>query len=501
MKASRSRDIGERSRKAVIMLLLLMVVVCTFSIPVANAATPGGTSTPIKHVIIITMENHSFDNLFGTYPNNPSASNQTLVSSITRPMNLLSGNVTGNLTPVPNGTFSTGNPVEGYSAYHIDWNGGMMNGFLKGSGKNSMKYFTVSQMAVEWVMAQQYALGDRYFSSALTETVPNRLYGLAGYSPVLNDYGPPPYIPLNKTIFHELSSRGVSWGYYLNSTSGIHTPLSIIQNMKQYSSSLKSWANFYGELANNTLPSVSWLMPIHGGGAKYSQHPTYNVLAGELWLLYTIDHIMHSPEWNSTAIFINYDEGGGYYDNVAPPSITGHQLGFRVPFIVISPYAKENYVSNTVLSHTSILAFIDYNWKLPALNSLVAHSNLPMDFFNFNTSYNNGMIQRTPLAFSNNISSLIPGTYDFGPSAYAHIDTISSLFPMKFQIPLKDVRYNFTGSSHLTLASLGYGTYSSTNSVIIPIYQNQAVVAVVLVAGSASLYYFTELFLRKRGYR
>ncbi len=489
---------GIGGRKFTAILLFSVVLLWTLSIPVSQAATAGGTSTPIKHVVVITMENHSFDNLFGKYPNNPAAANQSLISSITVPVNLLSGNIAGNLTAVANGSFNTGNPIEGYSAYHIDWNGGKMDSFLKGSGVNSLKYFTASQMGVEWVMAQQYAMGDNYFSSVLSETVPNRLFGLAGYSPVINDYGPPPYVPLNKTIFHELSSNGVSWSYYLNSTSRLQSPLSIIQGINEYSGNIKQWSSFYRELDNNTLPSVSWLMPIHGGGEKYSQHPSYSVLTGELWLLFTINRIMHSPEWNSTAIFINYDEAGGYYDNVPPPDIAGHQLGFRVPFIVISPYAKENYISSTVLSHTSILAFIDYNWKLPALNSLVASSNIPTDFFNFNTTYLNGWLERPPLAFSPGIVGLIPGTFDFSPSEYNYVNSTSSLFPMNFQIPLNEVKYNFTGSSNVTLSSLGSGLYSFRNTQFIPIYQNHAVIAIVLVAGAAGLYYYTERLLRKR---
>ena len=488
---------GTAGTRILVLSMVLVLLSWTLSIPVA-AAESGGTSTPIKHVIIITMENHSFDNIFGKYPLDQNASNQSLISSITRPVNLLPGNMTESLTPVANGSFSTGNPEEGYSAYHLDWNNGKMNGFLKNSGPNSLKYFTASQMAVEWVMAQQYALGDMYFSSILSETVPNRLFGLAGFSPVINDYGPPPYISYNQTVFHQLSSNNITWGYYLNSTDRIMSPMSLIHNIGDYSSNLRNWSTFYSQLANNTLPSVSWLMPIHAGAEKYSQHPSYNMLAGELWLLYTVNKIMPSPEWNSTAIFINYDEGGGYYDHVPPPVVAGHQLGIRVPLIVISPYAKENYVSKTVLSHTSILAFIDFNWKLPALNRLVQESNLPLDFFNFNEAYSGGSIERAPLTFSPAIMNLMPETYDFGPATYHGITTVSSLFPMVFQIPLNERPYNSTGSSGTTLANLGYGISVDHNFAYVPFYQEHGLIAVVLIAGSAALYYYTRRLLLSR---
>lgn len=489
---------GKTPGKFIVIALIIIIFFWTLSIPVAAAVSSGGTSTPIKHVVVITMENHSFDNIFGVYPLDSNSSNHSLLDSITRPLNLLSGNVTEQLSPVSNGSFLTGNPEEGYSAYHLDWNHGQMNGFLNGSGPDSLKYFTASQMAIEWLLAQQYSIGDMYFSSILSETVPNRLFGLAGYSPVVNDYGPPPYIPLNQTIFYQLSSHGISWGYYLNNTDKTYSPLSIIHNIGEYASSIRSWNSFYSELGNNTLPSVSWLMPIHGGGEKYSQHPSYNMLAGELWLLYTVNRIMHSPEWNSTAIFINYDEGGGYYDNVPPPIVDGHQLGFRVPFIVISPYAKEDYISNTVLNHASIPAFIDYNWKLPALNRLVQDSNIPLDLFDFNHTYPSGNVIRDPLVFPQDVMNILPNMYDFGPDAYGHINSVSSLFPVTFQVPLHDLPYNTTGSSNTTLRSLGYGVMVENNFPYVPLYQDNVLIAAVLVVGSVSIFTYARRLLHRR---
>lgn len=482
------------AKKGLAAAAVLVLLLCTVSIPVSSALTPK-TSTPIKHLIIITMENHSFDNLFGMYPLNNAGSNQSLVSSVTRPLNLLSGNVSSGLTAVNPGAFSTGNPQEGYSAYHIDWNNGHMNGFLNGSGPNSLKYFTASQMAIEWDMAQEFALGDMYFSSALTETVPNRLYEIAGYSPVINDYGPPPYIPYNQTVFSQLDAKGVSWGYYINNTAHGTGPLALVHNMN--SANIGSWSRFYSELGNNTLPSVSWLMPINGGADQYSQHPSYNVLIGELWLLYTVNRVMHSPEWNSTAIFINYDEGGGYYDQVAPPVVASHQLGIRVPFIVISPYAKENYVSSTVLSHTSIIAFIDYNWNMPALNNLVKDSGIPLDFFDFNGPYANGSVLRGPLSFSNGIMSLMPGSYNFGSSLYGNVKNISSLFPLKFQIPLNEVLYSFTGSSNVTPGSLGFSVEVKSNASYMPFYESNYVIIAALIAGSTWVYYTYRKVVKK----
>lgn len=477
--------------------VILIVVLSPLTSQISEAATSSGTATPIKHVIMITMENHSFDNILGKYPYNPSG-NQSIISNITAPNDLASVSSQANLTPVPVGKFSAGNPREGYSAYHLDWNNGKMNGFLNGSGPNSLYYFTAAQMAPEWDLMQQYAMGDMYFSGTLSETIPNRMIELAGYSPVMNDYGPPPYVPLNQTILYQLASSGVSWGYYINNTASGLGVLSLIKNIGSYSGNIQTWGNFYGQLSNGTLPSVSWLEPVQGGAEKYSQHPSFNMLFGELWLLYTVRAVMSSPLWNSTAIIINYDENGGYYDSVSPPSISGHQLGVRVPFLIISPYAKENYVSSTVLSHTSLLAFIEYNWKLKALNGLVQESNIPLDFFNFNTPYSNGNVTRTPFQFPPALAQIIPNTPNFGKDAFSGIANTDSLFPLHFQISTSKLPYSLHGSSNVTLKSLGKSIENSINYSTIPIYESILSVVSVLVAGSAVLIYLGQRLSLKR---
>jgi phosphoesterase family protein len=182
-------------------------------------------------------------------------------------------------------------------------------------------------------------------------------------------------------------------------------------------------------------------MPVGGGSPDVSQHPSENVTFGEQWLANVVNSVMQSPYWNSSAIFITYDEGGGYYDQVPPPTVDGTQLGFRIPFLVISPYARENYVSSTVLNHASILSFIEYNWGLPALNSFVGSSNVPLDFFDFNQSYSGTGIVRAPVVIPSNAS-----------------------FPLPLQIPLSSLPYARSGSSSILLSSAGTGSLSSTTS-------------------------------------
>lgn len=474
------------------------LILITGGFAVAAGAQSQGTRTPIKHVVILMMENHSFDNLFGIYGK---LANGSMAAGVTVPLNLISGNHSASLRSVSSAIFSTPDPYEGYNNYHIDWNNGKMNGFLNGSGPNSLTYFTASQVAPEWGLAQQYSLADMYFSETLSETLPNRLYSLTGFSPVKSDQlAPPPYALYNQSIFGEMDKYGVSWSYYLQKPSAGIYPLNYISGISGHSSNIGSWNSFVNSVSAGNLPSVSWVSSISGGANGYSQHPSANILAGEMWMLYIVHLIMQSPIWNSTAIMITYDEGGGYYDQIAPPSVSGKQLGIRVPFILVSPYAKEDYVSGTVMTHTSILGFIDYNWNMPALNSLVLHSNLPLDMFNFNTPYSNGTLVRPPMAFNSTQLALLPSDLQNSTVHDGAYTNVSSLFPFNFQYITSGLPYSTTGSTTFNLSQLSGNVYVAhdisyvpSQQAPMPYYVTAAVIAIPAVFLVAIL-----LYLRRR---
>lgn len=437
----------------------VLAIICIIAPSVAvasDAGTINATKTPIKHLITIMMENHSFDNIFGKYPYSSNISSKTLNLSV--PNDLLGlHSLPSGLSPVASGSFATPDPNEGYGPYHTDWNGGLMNNFVNGSGQQSMSYFTASQMGPEWDIAQQFAIGDYYFSSELSETLPNRLYSLAGFTPVKEDSGPPPYVPVDQTIFSELSAYNVSWAYYFLHPSVSSYPLNSIYGMSKYSANIQSWKNFTSQVQSGTLPSVSWLSDLGGGASGFSQHPSDNVLNGEIWLISVINTIMRSPIWSSSAIFITYDEGGGYYDHVPPPLVDGHQLGFRVPFIVVSPFAKEDYVSGTLLNHASMLAFIDYNWNMPALNRFVLSSNIPLDFFYFSQ-----IRPPDPFSFENNL--VIPPFATMSSSSADGHSNVSSLYPVLPQINYSSLPYERFGNSSFNMSDINASVFVKSNS-------------------------------------
>jgi phospholipase C len=457
------------NKKGAILVVLILIVLL---LPIGASSISGqNTRTPIKHVINIYFENHTFDNYFGTYPQSPQSSKQGIISSLPTPVNLLNNvSLLSSVRAIPAGNFSTPDPIEGYTAYHTDWNHGSMNNFLNGSGPYSMTYYNSSQLGPIWDLAEQYSMGDMYFSPVISESAPNTMYYLAGFSPVFNDYGPPPGIPFSQTIFGELSSYNVSWGLYIpkQSLASNYSEWNHIEGMNSYLGNVGTWDDFSSELENGTIPSVSYVFSQEANGTD--QAAPSNILKGEMWLIYLVNKIEESPIWNSTAIFITWDDPGGYYDQVSPPVVDGMQLGFRLPFIVISPFAKEGYISNTILTHSSILAFIDYNWEMPALNQFVSRVNIPIDFFNFNDSYGQNGVLREPIIFNFGNSFPVPKAPEFTLPTNLQSLNISATFPMEPQYNLSSLPYPKTGSVIFNLSSISPQVFVKQNSVLVPFY-------------------------------
>jgi phospholipase C len=423
--------------------MLVGVGILTMVLP--SVAVASSTATPIQHVIIIVQENHSFDNYFGTYP----TANGTLVDPITSQLPPVVGIPDSVCLPYHGGclgptlTTSTApvDPTEGQSVYQADY-GQNATGFAENSGPASMVYFDYHSVPAYWDYAEEYGLGDNYFSAVLSETTPNRLMLLTGDTPVAGDNPAPPTIPYSDSVMSQLDGAAVTWGYYdyLNSSSQASTlyPLDYLSGMPTSAlASVKDLPALYGELSSGTgLPSVSFVSSLNN--KTYDEHPSANPTAGEQWVVSVVNRVMESAYWNTTAVFITWDEGGGYYDNVVPPAVYTIDHGFqvplqaygeRVPLLVISPYSLEAHVSGTLLNHLSLIHFIDYNWNLPALNANVDHSGLPLDFFNFSQT------PRSPIIL--------------GPSGqYSY-----NAYPLPLQIPLNGVTTVTTSAT----ASAGTG--------------------------------------------
>jgi phospholipase C len=191
---------------------------------------------------------------------------------------------------------------------------------------------------------------------------------------------------------NRLSNNGISWHFY--NTTGVQTVHNALDALKPVRYDTQLWSQvvpttrFFTDLENNTLPSVSWIV------GQQLEHPPASTCKGENQTVSYVNAIMNSPAWSSTAIFVVWDEWGGFYDHVPPPQIDAISYGFRVPLISISPYTKAGSspdggsISSTMYSHESILKFIEDNWDIPSMTPADGRANDMMDMFNFSRTPN-----------------------------------------------------------------------------------------------------------------
>ncbi len=341
-------------------LVLTNVLRPAVSVP---SEVPG--TTPIRHVVVIMKENHAFDNYFGTFPG---------VDGIAAGVSLADGQG-GNVTPHwINSTWTLDLPhsrdamIQSYHNGSNDLFAVVAEAHAAGLGNVSMGYYDRRQLGYYWSLAENYTIMDRYFQSMLGPTVPNRLYSFAGTNDGLGS-NVIWQVPMSSpTIFGQLQARGISWRYYYSP--GIFVgPLPSyfpeIRSRSEMIAQLVPMDQLFGDLSAGNLAQVTYIDPSED--FFISEHPPEHVNVGAAWTKGIIDAIMSSPAWKTTAIFLTMDESGGFYDHVPPPQVDGWGYGFRVPMIVVSPYAKHGFVDHDVADHTSIIKFLADNWELPYL--------------------------------------------------------------------------------------------------------------------------------------
>jgi len=495
---------------AVVLLIMLSFPISSLTAVHAQSNT---TNTPIKHVIVIFKENRSFDNIFGTYPygHNDALENNSIVKELSIPDGILGKNI-----EVPNypglgllgytkltyaNSPSQQDPNEGWVAYHGDWDYGRMDGYVAYSGPQSMVYVDYNQIPFYWDYAEEYVLCDNYFTAVMTESLPNFLGLWSGTTVVSNDISPPPYLPLNDTIFYQLSQYNISWGIfglYSTEQSPPSSELGWLENIQNFAGNpammdhIYNISVFYQMLKNNTLPAYVF-MDDYGIADGISDHPPDNITYSEMWTVNVVNAIMNSPEWNSSATFITWDDEGGFYDHVPPPQINNYGLGLRTACIIISPYAKENYIDHQVLSHYSILKFVEWNWNLPYVNSNIANANLPLDAFNFNQQ------PRLPVMLgpTPNVAGTLGNsngyiTFENGSRYILTATTTSEQYPIPLQIPASELPYavpqNYSGNIGFTV------TYKNTTPLwVIPAEFYLIVLSLIALVVALAIGRFSQL--------
>jgi phospholipase C len=337
-----------------------------------------------------------------------------------------------------------------WQAARTDWNNGSMNGFIVGENNGqTMGYYDRSDIPYYWDYAGNFVLDDNFFSSEMGPSMPNHLYivsGRSGPQANLSDIptvgAPPGYIwLLNGTIVsnpwnicstcggdgyldlrylsnmslsweamaQELTQNNISWKWYTGASNptapSIWDVLPVFSYFRAHPQLIREnvvgTQNFVNSLQNGTLPSVSWVIP----GSSWmpptypftakpainfcttSEHPPARPDCGMDYVSYLINAVMQSQYWQSTAIVLTWDDYGGFYDNVAPPVVDQFGEGFRVPTLVISPYAKHGYIDHTPYEFGSFLSLIETNFGIPSLgarDSIGIGTNNMMNSFDFN---------------------------------------------------------------------------------------------------------------------
>jgi phospholipase C len=309
-----------------------------------------------------------------------------------------------------------------WAAAHVAYDNGKMDGFISAQGGNTqtMGYYDGNDIPYYWDYASHYVLADNFFSSMLGPTFPNHLYivsgaagpvkGFSQYDWVVNNTivgdlgGSYPYDELKlswATLAQELSMKNVSWSWY----SGDPDPTAASawdvlpmftyfqQNPSQLTEHVRSTQYFSSDVKAGKLASISWIMPGSWAPPTYpsgclgidtSEHPPARSDCGMDYVAYLVNTIMQSPDWNSTAIVLTWDDWGGFYDHVSPPQVDEFGLGFRVPTIVISPWVKPHYIDHTQYEFSSMLRFAETVFNLPTLGARDAHVNDMMSMFDFN---------------------------------------------------------------------------------------------------------------------
>ncbi len=359
----------------------------------------GTTQTAVKRVIVLILQNHSFDSIFATYPGV-----QNPLNSGSPGYDQADASGSGTISPyLLTNPFPADMP-HGYTYYHDSIDGGRMDGFAVAEKTDvSMGHYDNSIAGVDtfWNYANQFALADNFFQPT-ESTEPNLALYMVSAADTGSNYGEQPYYgPCNKTdptahpltnknVGDEMNTAGVTWAWYQEE---LNPPVCgqyvATENPFQYFTSTQNSANlqdittFYDELDNGTLPSVSFVNP--GGG--HNCHPgNDSITTCAAYFDKLIQRIQASPVWDSVAVIVYFDEGGGFYDHVPPPTVGGIPDGVRIPMMVISPLGKTNYISHVQMDNVSILRFIQYNWGLPSLN---ARNSAPgstiemLDMFNF----------------------------------------------------------------------------------------------------------------------
>ncbi|OFW65318.1 MAG: hypothetical protein A2Y74_02295 [Actinobacteria bacterium RBG_13_63_9] len=390
-------------------VLGLLVVALGIAVPFARAGLSEGSraadeprpNSPIEHLIVLMQENHSFDNYFGTY-----AGADGIPAGTCMPVDPADpGSDCVSPFHIGDNDVRMADPDHSGATHEAQFDGGRMDGFIRAlnqrnqDGRLSMGYYDDRDLPYYWNVADEYVLFDRFFTSAAGGSFTNHVFWVSAAAGNRKDRTTREGLGDLPTIFDSLQERGISWKFYVENydpeityrnsdmfpsdraSQVVWVPL---LNYPRYiddpelSSRIVDLDEYFEDLQRGTLPAVAYMVP-----SGHSEHPPQSPSAGQTFVRTIINELMRSDAWNTSAFMWTYDDWGGWYDHVPPPQVDEYGYGFRVPALLVSPYARHGYVDSTILDFTSILRFIEDNWGLEPLAERDANANSIAAAFDF----------------------------------------------------------------------------------------------------------------------
>jgi phospholipase C len=339
-----------------------------------SAQYPKPRDMPIDHFVVLMMENRSFDHYFG-WRHDVDGRN----AGLRYPDDQGHMHPTHALAPDFQGC-GFGDPNHGWEGGRVEYNHGKLDGFLKASDDFALGYYLEKDVAFLPALAKAFTIYDRYFCALLSGTYPNRHYQWSAQSggQISNEIPATELGNKWETIFDRASAQGLSVRYYNSDL-----PFGAL-----YGTRAAPWirpvAEYYADAAAGQLPNIAFVDPpfLDGGGGdglSGDEHPHGDIRIGQFFMSEVVNAFLHSPNFRRGAMFVNYDEWGGFFDHVSPrfvPDDRQHRKlsknfgiqGFRVPAVTISPWARRGHVSHATMDHVSILKMISRRFGLGYLN-------------------------------------------------------------------------------------------------------------------------------------
>jgi len=342
----------------------------------------GGGASPlppgIHHIVVVMMENRSYDHVLG-------ARKLGGMPGDGLDATMASPDGAGGMIATYAATYDNvcvPDPPHGWSAAHDQFAGGANTGFVTAyrsaigdpTATQTMQHLTRDLVPVTWALADAFATCDRYFCSVMGPTWPNRMYWHSGSSNGIMSNDFPAGGFSWPSIHHRLDEAGVDWKYYY-----IDIPVLAIVDTIDKTDRVFYVEDFLRDALAGTLAPVTYIDP---GFSYNDDHPPHHPIYGQQFISAIYNALAAGPAWEHTLLVVTYDEHGGYYDHVAPPTTvddfasTGFgQMGFRVPTLIAGPYVKPGYVSSVTMDHCSVLRHIQNHFGLADLNQRVTAAN------------------------------------------------------------------------------------------------------------------------------